>query len=355
MNKRTVTILLTLGLLAAAGLWLSPAVFDDKTDRNQPQKPKDIPFVRVVPASKSPIAQGLDLTGSVEPYRVAELASPAEGPVESIHVREADIVDAGDVLLTIGRKKGIDASIVSLREELKKEEDNLRRTRQLVENDALPGEQLDQARAAFERVRALLINAEQTARDYAIKAPWRGVVSHVRVKEGQFLAPRAVLLEMYDPDSLVIRAEIPEKYAAQTCCGLRVDVRLDAYPDQPLQGHIGRVYPYLDDRLRTRTVEIAVDESLHLFPGMFARLTLWLQDIADAITVPEEAVVKTARGPVVFVVENGKAQSRQVETGLQADRRVQIVSGIQAGDTVIIAGNERLKSGVEVRFAADEN
>jgi len=354
MKKRIFLFtILIIGTLAVAGIVFFHGVPSEKSETEQPGKQKQPPQVRVIPATKSSISKTLELTGSVEPYRVALLASPAEGPVVDVRVREADRVTTGESLLSIGRKKAIDALIVSLREELKKEEDNLSRTRQLVESQALPGEQLDQARAAYEKVRALLIKAEETALDYIIKAPWAGVVSHVKVKEGEFVAPRAVLLEMYDPASLVIRASIPEKHAAEVVAGMRVDVGLDAYPDKVIPGRIERVYPYLDSRLRTRTVEIALDKSVNLLPGMFARLTLSLVSAEEVVIVPLEALVSTPKGQVVFVFEEGKATARMVKTGIEADNRIEIISGIQSGDKVILAGNEKLKNGAEVRLAGN--
>jgi membrane fusion protein (multidrug efflux system) len=355
MNKQTVLIILIIGVLAVAGIFfirgVSPSGESEANPSNNQKKP---PRVRAIAATEAAISSGLELTGSVAPYRVARLASPAEGPVADIRVREADRVKAGDSLLFIGRKKGADALITSLREELKKEEDNLSRTRQLVESEALPGEQLDQARSAFEKVHAQLVRAEETARDYAIYAPWEGVVSRVNVKEGEFVAPRAVLLEIFDPASLVILAAVPEKHAAEVTAGMRVDVRLDAYPGDIMQGRIERVYPYLDSRLRTRTMEITLEKPIDLLPGMFARLNVLLKNIDDAVIVPLEALVTTPKGQVVFVVEDGKAVARAVKTGIEADNRIQLVSGVQPGDKVIIAGNEKLKSGMDVSLAKDE-
>ncbi|MFO7644797.1 MAG: efflux RND transporter periplasmic adaptor subunit [Desulfosarcina sp.] len=355
MKKQTVLIILIIGVLAVAGIFFIRGVGPSgEFETNQSNNQKKPPRVRAIAATKAAISSGLELTGSVEPYRVARLASPAEGPVVDIRVREADRVEAGDSLLFIGRKKGADALITSLREELKKEEDNLRRTRQLVESEALPGEQLDQARSAYEKVRAQLVQAEETAGDYTIYAPWAGVVSQVNVKEGEFVAPRAILLEIYDPSSLLILAAVPERHAAEVTAGMRVDVRLDAYPVDIMQGRIERVYPYLDSRLRTRTMEITLEKPIDLLPGMFARLNVLLKNIDDVVIVPLEALVTTPKGPVVFVVEDDKAIARAVKTGIEADNRIQLVSGVQPGDKVIIAGNEKLKSGVEVSLAEDE-
>jgi membrane fusion protein (multidrug efflux system) len=270
-----------------------------------------------------------------------------------IRVREGDIVKHGDALLAIGRKKGADALIVSLQEELKKEEDNLRRVRQLVEFEALPGEQLDQARSVCENVRAQLVKAEETLRDYVISAPWNGVASRLLVKEGEFVAPRAPLLEMYDPASLVILAAVPEKHATKVTTELRVDVRLDAYPGEIMEGRIERIYPYLDPRLRTRTIEISLDKSIDLLPGMFARLKVRMQKIDDAVVVPVGALIERPKGRIVFVVEDGKAVARSVETGIEEDNVIQIVSGVQPGDKIIIAGHEKLKNGTAVSLAED--
>lgn len=354
MKIRFVLIMLILGTLAVAGVFLVRVFASDKPETSQSSKQRQPPIVEVVTASKTTVSLGLELTGSVEPYRVARLASPAEGPLLNIRVREGDRVKAGDALLSIGRKKGVDALIASLREETKKEEDNLRRTSQLVESEALPGEQLDQARAAHEKVRAQLVKAEETAQDYAIMAPWSGVVSRVIVKDGEFVAPRAALLEMYDPSSLIILAAVPEKHAAGIAVNMPVDVRLDAYPGGVLKGRVERVYPYLDPRLRTRTIEIVLDKPVDFIPGMFARLKVLLKTVNEAVIVPVEALVTTPKGPVVFVVEDGKAVRRPVETGIEEGNRIQIITGVHPGDKVIVAGNEKLKDGIIVRLSGGE-
>jgi len=354
MKRRTVLTLLLLAALAVAGVYLVRGILSGTPEISPPQAQRKPPAVEVVSASKTAVSLDLELSGSVEPHRVAQLASPAEGPVLDIRVRESDRVKAGDALLCIGRKEGIDALIASLREELRKEEDNLRRTRQLVESEALPGEQLDQARAAYERIRAQLVKAEETAQDYTITAPWEGVVSHLLVKEGEYVAPRAALLELYDPSSLVIRAAVPEKHAAEVTADMRVDVRLDAFPDEVLPGRIERVYPYLDSRLRTRSMEIVLDEPAALLPGMFARLKVRLKTVDEAIMVPLEAIVATPGGQAVFVVENGKAVRRLVETGLEEGNRVQIITGVQPGDKVIVAGGGQLQDGAAVSVPGQE-
>jgi membrane fusion protein (multidrug efflux system) len=156
---------------------------------------------------------------------------------------------------------------------------------------------------------------------------------------------------MYDPASLSIRAAVSEKYAAAVKSGIIVEVRLDAYPGKTVTGKIDRVYPYLDDRLRTRTMEISLDEPLDLLPGMFARLTVQLETVDNSVVVPLQAVLFTPKGKVVFVVQEGKAVRRLVNTGIEEGDRIQLVSGVSAGEKIIVAGNERLKDGIAVMVA----
>ena len=354
MKKRILLLVSILVILTAVGVLPFRAGIWAKQESSKPSKQKKPPVVKVVSAIKAEMALGLALTGSVEPFRVARLASPAEGPILDIRVREGDRVKTGDMLVSIGRRKGIDALIASLREELKKEEKNLRRKGQLVAKGAVARVELDDAKASYEKVRAQLINAMETAKDYAVVVPWDGVISRLLVREGEFVAPRTVLLEMYDSSSLVIRAAVPEKHAAGITADMGVNVRLDAYPDELFTGRIERLYPYLDPRLRTRTMEIVLEKPIPLLPGMFARLELLLKTENEAVVVPVDALVATKKGDVVFVVKDGKAMARLVETGIDEGARIQIVSGVQPGDKVVVAGNEKLKNGVVVRLSGGE-
>ena len=319
----------------------------DNGPANSPQKPA--PVVRVVQAPKGTISKKLELTGSVIATCTAKIGSPAEGPVMNCEIREGDAVQKGQILLKIGRRKAADALVEATKESLSREKEELRRVEQLVKGGAIPAEELDIARLRVSRANAELSKALESAGDYEITAPWDGLVRKVYVTDGYFVAPRETLIEIYDPCSLVISAALPEKYAARIQTGTKVDVKLDAWPGDTFTGHIERIYPYLDQRLRTRTVEIALEKPVDLAPGMFARLEVMLETASDTVIVPAEAIVSTLKGNAVFIVKNEKAVRHSVETGIESDNRIEIISGIQPGDMVIVAGNDKLKDGDAVR------
>ena len=306
--------------------------------------------VKVETLSKSTLVLTIALTGSVEAGRIAQLASPAEGPVLGISVREGDAVTKNQVLLALGRTQGADALVTSFKEDLKKEEDNLKRTRHLVEIGAIAGEQLDIAAASTVRMRAQLIKAQETSRDYAVHAPWAGMVSKMKVRDGDFVSPRAPLVEIYDPDTLIIRLSVPERDAAAIEMGMKAQVELDAYPGKRFVGKVMRVYPYLDNRTRTRTIEISLVQSPKLLPGMFARAFLERETIQEAITVPVHSLVPAPGGGMaIFIIQNEKAALLRVETGIEQDGRIHVLSGLKDGDQLIVSGHEKLKEGATVK------
>ncbi|MGD9817686.1 MAG: efflux RND transporter periplasmic adaptor subunit [Desulfomonilaceae bacterium] len=315
-----------------------------------PKKPK--PLVRTEVANIGSISNSIELTGSVEPIRIAKLASPAEGPVVNCSVREGDQVRAGQKILSIGRKKAADALLKSAKQDVETEKEELGRIEKLVETGAIPRDQLDNAKAKYARTLAQLEKVRENSEDYDIEAPWDGVVSKVLVNDGNYVAARTVLVEIFDPKSLVVRMAVPESVSQEISSEMDVNVKLDAHHGQSFAGRVSRMYPELDRRLRTRLVEVSLLKDVPLTPGMFARLEMTVKSGSENVVVPSEAVIVTPKGiRVAYVVEDCKARQRKVETGIEAEGKVQILSGLKPDEQIIVAGNEKLKDGVEIRTA----
>lgn len=263
---------------------------------------------------------------------------------------------------------------------------DLERITQLVETGALPGETVEKARvnqvaaetklnaarkqlemlesgytrtaiavqeAAVKEAQARLGLAQARLSECVITAPFNGTITKVFVRRGDMATVKTPFLEMVDMASLVVRCAIPEAHASEVRQGMKAEVRLDALPDKALSAQIARVFPQLDPRMRTRTVELAVKEKIKLAPGMFGRVRLILESVPDALTVPVQALVVTPSGTsVVFVAAAEKATQRKVQTGIEEGGRIQILSGLNPGDLVIVSGQEKLKDGAEIRLPA---
>lgn len=320
----------------------------------EPKKAPPPVAVTVETLAPTPFVRWLAVTGTVEPTQVAELASPAEGPVVACQVREGDQVEAGKELVRIGRQVSATASVAAAREVLRQREQEYARIEKLITHKSVAGDQLDSARAALESARASLALAEQATNDYSIRAPWAGIVSRLRVSEGNYVAPRAPLIDIFDPTSLVLRLAVPEAHAFALAPGARVRATFDAIPDRDFELGIIRAWPDLDRRLRTRLFEAELPTGTVFAPGMFARVRVVLEEIPAALTVPAAALLGPADAPFVFVYlpdrPTGRAQRRPIATGFEQDGRVWVVSGLTAGEQIIVGGIERVRDGAAVKL-----
>jgi multidrug efflux pump subunit AcrA (membrane-fusion protein) len=308
-------------------------------------------------------------------------------------------VNAAEAALEVARAKLADMKAGTRPEEIAKAQEavrqleegttfaknDLERITKLVESGSLPGESLEKARVENAAERAKLAFAKRhlemleagytktaiAMQDAAIKesqakldlakarlnecvifAPFSGTITRVHVQAGDMAAVKAPLLEMADLSSLVIRVAVPEAYASAVRDGMAAYVALDSLPGKTFNAKVVRVYPELDRRMRTRTVELALTDRANLAPGMFARIRLVLESIENTVTIPQQSVLLTpAGGQVAYVVADGKAAMRKVKTGIEQAGRVQVLSGLDGGEKVVTSGHEKLKDGMEVRVA----
>ena len=341
-------------LLISTVLIVATGFFTGCKEKNDGKKakPKKLPAVKLMAAVEGSISKTLELTGSVTATKVARMGSPAEGPITECQVREGDNVSAGEVLLTIGRKKAADALVQAAKDSLAREREELRRVTKLVESGAIPAEELETANLKVSRAKAELSKALESVEDYQIEAPWDGVVSKVFVTDGYYVAPRESLVEIYDPGSMVVEFAIPETQSAKVHKGMLVKVELDAYPGRQLKGEITRIYAELDRQTRTRTAEavIVYNDGITLLPGMFARIRIELETVNNAVLIPDKAIVLNIKNePRVFVVNNGKAQARKLDLGFEENLMVQILDGLKPGEMIVVEGNEKIKDGAMVK------
>jgi len=309
-------------------------------------------------------------------------------------------VNAAEAALEVARAKLADMKAGTRPEEIAKAQEavrqleegttfaknDLERITKLVESGSLPGEALEKARvenaaehaklafakrhlemleagytktaiamqdAAVKESQAKLDLAKARLNECVIMAPFAGTITRVHVRPGDMASVKAPLLEMADLSSLVIRVAVPEAHASAVNKGMAAHVAMDSLPGKTFTAKVVRVYPELDRRMRTRTVELTLTDPANLAPGMFARVRLVLESVQDAVTIPKQAVLLTpAGGQVAYVVADGKAAMRKVKTGIEQAGRVQVLGGVDLGERVVISGLAVVKDGMEIRVAA---
>jgi membrane fusion protein (multidrug efflux system) len=208
--------------------------------------------------------------------------------------------------------------------------------------------ELDALRAAFELAKLEYSYTE-------IRAPIDGVVSDRLVKVGNTIAVNTPMFRVTNLDPIVSYLYVPEKEFGKIEHGQPVFISIDALPGQRFRGVVERISPVVDADTGTFKVTVEVDEEdTALKPGMFGRLDIVYDSRPARLLVPRPAVIETETGPAVYVVSDGVVERRDVETGIAWDNRLEIVSGVEESEQVVVVGQSGLRDGARVKVVVNE-
>ncbi len=207
----------------------------------------------------------------------------------------------------------------------------------------------DLARASIKQAEAALQLAQLQLEYTTITAPFDGVVAELVVDEGSMVSSSVVLGRFISPQTEVT-LNVEESRLGQVKKGQPVGLRVSAYPGVDFPAVVTNVAPIADSKSHTFKVTVTpLDEKSLLHGGMFADVRLLAEEKTNTLLVPLPAVTQVDGQPAVFVINAaGVAEQRPVTTGLSTDSQIEIMSGLKAGDNVVIAGQSNLTDGAAV-------
>lgn len=181
-------------------------------------------------------------------------------------------------------------------------------------------------------------------------SPRNGHISMLSVRDGGYITPSQVALEVVSIDSVWLVADVFERHLARLKLGQTAVMNLDYFPERRWSGEVEYLYPMLDVETRSQRVRLEFDNQDHsLKPNMFARIHIQTGDF-DAVTVPREALIRTQSDVrVVKALGDGRFRSVSVETGWEVDGKVVVLGGVEAGDRVVVSGQFLLDSESNLR------
>jgi len=178
-----------------------------------------------------------------------------------------------------------------------------------------------------------------------IRAPISGFIAKIMIDVGSLITPQTLVAIVVDFSRVKVAFNAPEVDASCIAKETKVLVRVDAQPDQTYQAKISEISPVVDPMTRTIGVKAVVDNPRRILkPGMTARVIVSLGEKKDVIVIPEDALLDS----YLFVVKDSTAQRRDVQVGLIGDDNIEITSGLNQGELIIVAGQERLAGGEKV-------
>ena len=354
MNYRSSPRSLLLATLSAATIGLA-ACGDDAQGAGQPGPggPGGMPAtpVEVGVVATGSIARSVSVSGVVEPIRVVGVNSQLAGALLGVHVEEGDQVRRGAVLARLDDRE-LRAQLLAAEANFQVAEAAYERAQQLRDRQVITLPEFERERTAYASAAAQLDQLRARVGYATVNAPIAGVVVEKSVETGDVVGVNARLVTLADVSTMVTRVGVSELDVVELRPGDETTIQLDAFPGRTLSGRIRRVFPAGDPQTRLVPVEVTLgpDAARLARPGFLARVTFALGARENVLLVPASAIVAgTGGGAGVFVVTDGVATRRIVETGLTSQGQVEIVAGLEAGETIVVAGANALRDGMQVR------
>jgi membrane fusion protein (multidrug efflux system) len=341
-------VLSSLALLQACGVGEASHPSDSDTRAAMP-----VPVEVAYPIRKDIFAT-YHATTTIESDLDAPVIARVQGEVVELVVEEGDRVVKGQVLARLdGERLRLDmlaakANLNQARKEFDRYSDLAERG--LVSESMFDGLRYDVAalQATFE--------LKKLNYDYsAIRAPINGVVSSRDIKLGQSISASDVAFRITDPSQLVAYLQIPQAELAKFSAGHSASLRVDSMPDTDFAATIARISPTIDIRNGTfRATALVENQEGYLVPGMFARFDVSYEKHEDVLTVPADAIVEEDDEMTVYIVADGEVTQRVVTTGIYANDRVEILSGLVEEEEVVVVGHSGLRDGSKVLASKPE-
>ena len=303
----------------------------------------EIPNVRLTSTVERNVDQIYDVTATVQPEAKNSIAPSAPGRIRNILVEVGQQVTKGQKLVQMDV-----ANLSNLETQIENVKRVYKRTQELFKVGGASQQDLDNAKLQLDLAQT---NVKNLTENTFLLSPLSGVVTARNYDNGDMYSGQMPVLIVMNINPVKLIVNVSESFYAQVKIGMPVDVKFDVFNGQKFLGKVSLIYPTIDERTRTFPVEVKVNNNNNkIRPGMFARVNMVFGK-SKRVVVSDQSIVKQAGSGAryVFVYNNGKVSYKQVELGRRVDSDYEILSGLTAGEQVVIAGQSKLIDGTTVK------
>jgi len=276
-----------------------------------------------------------------------EVVSELSGRVISINFNEGQFVKKGDILVKLNDDE-LQAQLTRAEYQYTLLEEKLGRQKILLGKEAISREEYDQVSTEFNVLKQDIEQLKIKIEKMKIRAPFNGVIGFRNISLGALLLPNSKVATIVDLVNLILEFSIPEKYISNKLLGSTANFTIEG-SSTAFSAIVYAIDPEIDATTKTIMLRAKYNnKNGALRPGMFARFSLRSEKGALKIYLPNEAIVPNVKGRSVWVLKGGKAGMVLVQTGIRTADMMEVLSGIQKGDTIITTGLMQLREGISV-------
>ena len=348
-NKKRIIIWLSIAVLLAVLIIPKLNLTTEKSENNAAGNPRarQVP-VDVWIVKPKPFQNKIFSNGTLISNEEVELRSEVSGKITKIVFTEGKRVRKGEVLLKINDSE-LQATLKKNKSREFLARDREYRFKQLLEKNLTSQQEYD---LQLSELNSVLADVELTEAQIAkteIIAPFDGIIGLRSVSVGSYISPQTKIASLQSINPMKVDFSVPQKYFGLIKEGKRILVKLSSL-QKVYEGKIFAVEPKIDQNTRTLQARAIVsNDKGELTPGAYVEIDVVLQDIDNSILIPTETIVPDFEGEKVFVYRNGKAISQLVKTGIRTEKEIQILSGLNVGDSLIVSGIIQLKPNGQVK------
>ena len=297
-----------------------------------------------------PLENTFTTTGTLLANEEVEIRSEVSGRITTIGFKEGSKVQAGQVLVRLN-DDDLQAQLRNAEAGLELAKLTEGRQKQLLEVKGISQEAFEGTQVERVGMEAQVDNLKALIAKTTIRAPFTGTIGLRSISEGGFAAPTTLIATLTQTDPIKLDFNVPERFGRDLQDGTTVQFTIEG-DTTAYSATIYAIEPRVDPGTRTVRVRArSPNPEGILVPGSFARVKVNLGTIADALTIPTEGLIPDIQGQTVMLMKEGKAKTTRVEIGLRTETEVQLLSGVQPGDTVVTSGLLAVKEGLSIRPA----